>query len=293
MDIQAILDRAATLKIAVIGDLILDHWIYGECHRISPEAPVPVVCKTGSSITLGGAGNVFMNLIGLGVDAELYCNYDGPMIGGYYDKIHCNEYPCAKKTRVMCGNHHMLRIDDEITENQIEWNQYNQFSWWETLMNKFEEYDVIVFSDYHKGVCSDSVINTIMEFVHITKTKGKEILTVVDTKRAFNRYHGASVIKCNEHESENLLLNSTWTIVTLGSKGMMFSGKNGHQGKVAGIDVPIIDVCGAGDTVTAAIAACLSGYPAIETVCEFANLAASIVCRYPGVYPIKKEDLLS
>lgn len=316
MDVKRILDRAATLKIAVIGDLIVDHYIYGTVDRISPEAPVPVVKVTDKRTTLGGAGNVFMNLLNLGVDVELFCNYNNPDKVKFWDhgdslsnRIHCNLYPHSKKTRVVCGNQQMIRVDEELdtTANDWQWQAFKHMSWWEYLMNKSSEYDAFVISDYGKGVVSDSVINTLIDYQFINRENGKHSPVIVDAKRRFDRFRGAYCVKANDkevtddtiHACVNAYQNNIF-IKTLGEHGIEWYTDRTHLMEkkdtiVKGIPVNIVDVCGAGDTVTAALAICLSSAREevvdIKQACEFANMAAAEVCKHPGVYPIRKEDI--
>lgn len=293
INIDEILTRASKLKIAVIGDLIIDQYVFGDVTRISPEAPVPVLVKnTESKTCMGGAGNVFMNLVNLGVDVDLFCNFNQLSFwpDEYDNKIFCNNYPAAIKTRVMSGSHHMLRIDNEIMPDQIEWHTFKQLSWWSYLEEHFGEYDCIVMSDYGKGVLSDSLINAVMELAHHYGT-----LVVVDAKKEFHRYNGAMVIKCNKSEweaSDRKFGRSLWTIVTCGEAGISLYDKEGSGEGINGIPVPIVDVCGAGDTVTAVLAMAFTAHQSMWDACVLANIAASEVCTHSGVYPITKEDLI-
>lgn len=147
--IEDILERASKLKIAVIGDLIIDQYIFGDVTRLSPEAPVPVLNRTETKTCMGGAGNVFMNLINLGVDADLFCNFNQTPFWdvSLMDKIFCNNYPAAIKTRLMSDQHHLLRVDNEIMWDAIEWHTFSQLSWWKHLQDQFGEYDCIVLVD--------------------------------------------------------------------------------------------------------------------------------------------------
>lgn len=301
MDLDSILEKASKLKIAVIGDLIIDHYIYGKANRLSPEAPVAVVEPFEEEIKMGGAGNVFMNLMELtGVD--LYCNalsnhpFDG--IPGF----NFNYYPCSRKTRIMSGNHHMLRIDRESEESQIEWLPFKSFEWWEMLQQKFGEYNCIILADYHKGVLSDSLINAIIELA-----KHYNIPVIVDAKKQFGRYRGATVIKCNEKEYKNMdrcsrmghtaeqaaqALDIKWFVVTQGEGGICFFSCDGDGQGIAGYPIKLIDVCGAGDTVTAILAMVIAADETIRDAIDLANIAASEVVQHSGVHPITKEELI-
>jgi D-beta-D-heptose 7-phosphate kinase/D-beta-D-heptose 1-phosphate adenosyltransferase len=298
MDINSILERASKLKICVIGDLIEDLYVYGSVDRISPEAPIPVLFQTGTKQSMGGSGNVFLNLWNLGVNVDLYCNFDhrrGVFWDlEYVDNIFTNDFPHAIKTRFVSNNHQLLRLDRELTADEIIWHSTKNFSFWPTLLERVELYDAFVIIDYHKGVCSDSVINTIIEYSHIT---GKKV--IVDTKKDFHRYSGAYCIKCNNKEAtilnkEEWLRNHkimTW-IVTEGEKGISYYTTASSGGR-KGIHVTIQDVCGAGDVVTAMLAIVMSEEACnIGDAISLANIAASESCKFPGVFPVTKELLI-
>lgn len=305
MKINELLKKTPDLKIAVIGDFIEDRYIYGDVTRISPEAPVPVVHKTNQISRAGGAGNVFMNLVNLDVHADLYCFSSdrflmATLFGGYTSQVWLHPGVNSIKTRVMCGNHQIIRIDEELKKDEIEWHAFKQIDWWTNHLEKnFGEYNAIVMVDYHKGVLSDSLINAVMELAN-----HYEIPVVVDAKRDYRRYSGAFIIKCNRSEyeaipknSDNLLhygrkgIKVDNLVVTVGEQGISIYHEDTGEG-IDGYPINIVDVCGAGDTVTALLAAATAaGYGVLEA-CEIANVAASEVCRHPGVYPITKEDLI-
>lgn len=301
INIDEVLERASKLKIAVIGDLIIDQYVFGDVTRVSPEAPVPVLNRTTTKTCMGGAGNVFMNLINLGVDADLFCNFNQLAFWdeSFMDKIFCNNYPAAIKTRVMSGQHHLLRVDNEIMPDAIEWSTFKQLSWWEHLQDQFMEYDCIVLADYHKGCLSDSLINAVMELATHYK-----IPVVVDAKKDFQRFSGATIIKCNKKEWEaatSQIIGSPdrtrfsfaeWNVVTCGEAGISLYDNNGNGEGVNGIPIHLVDVCGAGDTVTAVLAMAFCSDESMWDACELANIAASEVCQHSGVYAISKEDLI-
>lgn len=320
MNITKILDQASKLKIAVIGDFIEDRYLNGSVDRISPEAPVPILLNPTLTSAAGGAGNVYRNLCNLGVTTHLYCNaliagdpndpFNSEILQHDNGVAFVNENTHAIKTRLMAGSHHILRYDEEITSDQIEWLTFKNFAWWEELQNNVAGYDCIVFSDYGKGVVSDSLINGVME---LALKYGVPV--VVDAKKDFQRYKGATVMKCNKKEwdakdgrkSPDDFKN--W-VVTLGANGMFYyDPKDTSITHIEGIPVNIVDVCGAGDTVTAVIAMIIGMSLLNQTLlsieehgklvenpiviaCELANIAAAEVCSHPGVYPITKEDLV-
>lgn len=303
MSTQEILDKASKLKIAVIGDYMLDRYIFGDVDRVSPEAPVIILNKKGQRESLGGAGNVFMNLIGLGVDAYLFS------CGGYSESdavfIHPGRVPV--KTRIMSGNHHILRIDEEdIDPKYID---YDEVYWREDFEKLFSlGLDAVIFSDYHKGMISTSIARTI-----ITMCNDNNVPVIVDAKREFGKYNGATVIKCNRKAFVDILhqfdiksldvrkmFECKYFVETMGEMGISvyYEGIDGTDQPFEdgeGFDSPkvdIVDVCGAGDTVTAVMALIYAVGLPITTAAEMANKAAAETCRHPGVYAITKEDLL-
>lgn len=311
LNLDDLLTRAKSLKIAVIGDLIQDVYLYGDVERISPEAPIPVVKYTHTTTTMGGAGNVFMNIYNLVPETDLYCFHTGPAFWGpeVHDRIFVHNFPSAKKTRIMSGQHHMLRVDEELAGNEMEWTPFRNISWWKTFeQNLFDKrYDAIVLSDYGKGVLGDSVIQGVIELaLHYNMP------VIVDAKKDFYRFEKATIVKCNGKEWDNYVPPYTtvadgyWgsgteycdrngvdnLVVTIGSRGMFCYDKllNKHFDPTS---TTIVDVCGAGDTVTAILAIMRALGQTIEDSCKLANLAAAEVCKYPGVTPITEEMLLN
>src|SRR5262245_3868204 len=147
MTIQRILELAKGKKIAVIGDLIIDRYVNGEVNRISPEAPIPVMSNIVTTERLGGAGNVLMNLENLGVEAYLYCIHAKPMtLRIHSDNIYAHIGTHSIKTRFVHKNHQLLRVDDELPYEVLEWYTFKQFNWWAHLQEFFNTYDCIVFA---------------------------------------------------------------------------------------------------------------------------------------------------
>lgn len=293
MNLNTILLEAGKKKIAVIGDLIEDVYIKGTVDRISPEAPIPLLVQKEQYTTLGGAGNVWKNLVSLGVDAHLYCNCNIWSQDLINDNIHINSYPHARKIRMVAGTQQLLRVDLETPYDAIEWHAFNKFSWWRELEDHFGEYDCIVMVDYFKGVLSDSVINGVLE---LATYNNKPV--VVDTKKAFERYHMATVLKCNKKESEQGNLSkwpnvAKWRVVTNGEYGISVYNQDGSGEGSKGYPVNIVDVCGAGDTVTAILSIMIAiDREKILPAIDLANIAASEVCQHFGVVPITKETLI-
>jgi rfaE bifunctional protein kinase chain/domain len=285
--IQELLDKAPKLKIAIIGDVIIDKYIIGDVERISPEAPVPVLIQQSSYYKFGGAGNVYCNLKNLGVDTYIFTTGEYNFLADDFF-IHPGKTPI--KTRIMSGNHHLLRIDEEDSPSYV---QYDDVAWRHDFETLLPSLDCVIFSDYHKGSIDITTAQTI-----INSCNEKGIPVIVDAKKDFHKYKYATIVKCNNKEASNIsvircredfIIN--YFIVTLGSSGISLHSSKG-QDVFLGHKVNIIDVCGAGDTVTAIIAFAFSCGLNIMEATELANKAAAEVCKHAGVYAITKEDLL-
>ncbi|AYL95263.1 D-glycero-beta-D-manno-heptose-7-phosphate kinase [Mucilaginibacter celer] len=305
-------------NILLIGDLMIDHYIYGTASRLSPEAPVPVVNISNESTTLGGAGNVLKNLVALGANVHVAgitgCDDMGAKLmdllleegGGNHSIIKDNSRATTVKSRVLVGNHQMLRLDKEVTNSlsgAIEKSLYNK------VMRFIDFADVIIFSDYNKGVFS-SVLT--QRFIKAARQAGKKVL--VDPKGAdFTKYKGASVIKPNRKElaeaakvdhintidqlriAADVIFKQTDAdnlVVTLSEQGMVVLSRDSH------IALPVeatevFDVTGAGDTVLATMAYFLALNLPLADACTLANHAAAIVIKHLGSATTTIEEILS
>jgi D-beta-D-heptose 7-phosphate kinase/D-beta-D-heptose 1-phosphate adenosyltransferase len=302
--IQQIVKRPP--RIAVVGDYIEDRYILAEVTRISPEAPVPVARKIEEKLSHGGAGNVWATLTNLGCDAILFCDGTKEYWGEDNKQVFFNQNTHSVKTRVMSGNHHLLRIDEEPQENEILWGTFQSLDWAVEFVNRIEnkEFDCVVIADYHKGVVSKSVAEMVVAYC-----QDFNVPCVVDAKKDFGRFAGATVLKCNQKEANEI--EDIWAVIKDLSLRQFFitTGENGidlykaeagsrHPYRTGGRKIPIVDVCGAGDTVTSIIAICMSlpnsagVWYDIDTVADLANFVASEACKYPGVYLVTHEDLL-
>jgi rfaE bifunctional protein kinase chain/domain len=283
MTIHKILTRTPDLRIAVVGDLILDNYINGTIDRISPEAPVPVLHVKSTKNNWGGAGNVVENLRGFGCQISFFYDQQNTVI----------------KTRVMSGSHHILRMDEEDEPKWMRWDDLDIGLAYGIENNKF---DCVVISDYGKGMISQEVADNIIQ---LCNTKG--IPTVVDTKFQHNNFFGCTTLKCNSKEwsavtkrgdfsDKHIFLNIgniNHLVITNGECGIQYFVNSERQiyGDTGSRKIDICDACGAGDTVTAVLAVMQALKQPIDDACELANIIAAEVCRHPGVYPITKQDL--
>lgn len=319
-DLNKIFDSFNKLKVLIIGDLMLDVYYWGDVSRISPEAPVPIVAVSKKESRLGGAGNVALNVQAMGA-TPILCSIVGNDANGKHllhilkekklsaDGIIVSENrPTTTKTRIIAGNHHMVRIDDE-TEEYIGDKTTRKLLAQIQKFIKESKINVIIFEDYDKGVISSSLIAEV-----ITLAKKHSILTVVDPKkRNFTAYREVTLFKPNLNElrqglkvdvqSENLKQIQTVTeqlrknqkiesvLVTLSEQGVFINSD--EEKKLVPAHVRnISDVSGAGDTVVSVAALCCALHLPLFETAFLSNLAGGQVCEKTGVVPVDKKQLL-
>lgn len=288
--------------IMVIGDIIVDRYIFGSVSRISPEAPIPVVKVDKIEDRPGGAANVAMNIASLdrrpimisasGIREEF-------SIYGFRE-IDWNVFWEADrqptiKHRIICDGHHIARYDiEETTKIKLKTE--------ECILNRMElkapQCNAIVISDYGKGVITGRIINTAIELKKIY-----EIPIFVDTKQHMMMYAGVDIITPNIHEYEKhtdpvirtILKSGTNIVVTMGPGGIaLVQEKPEFKAKFPTLAKQVVDVTGAGDTVLAALAVFLSTKDQenmIEEAIEFANNAAAIVISKTGTSTVTLDEI--
>ena len=317
MDFKALFEGFNKKNILIIGDAMIDAYMWGEVNRMSPEAPVPVVEVKKHENRLGGAANVALNLKALGANPILCSIVGTGNKGSLFLKLmqeaklstagilSKQERKTTVKTRVIANNKHQLRIDEEETSSILDSNEFLQLS--ESLMNNI---DVIILQDYNKGVLTTEVIRKVIEFAN-----KKGILTIVDPKKQnFNSYKNCTIFKPNlaeikagmniDFNADNLseiekvstelrtTLNTKGILLTLSERGICINSKYGFKHSPA-FKREIIDVSGAGDTVIAVASLCLASGLKYTDLSILSTLAGGIVCEEVGVMPINKEKLLS
>lgn len=309
-------------KILIIGDVMLDSYMFGNVNRISPEAPVPIVDILSTQHKLGGAANVASNIKSLG-GTPILCSVigndeKGSIFLSELDKMKISiDYIIKSKTRVTTNkiriignNHQMIRLDEEI-KNNLNFEDKNRIISEIINILSNEKIDCVLFQDYDKGILDNTIISTIT-----TKANNLNIPIIVDPKKKnFSNYNNITLIKPNLKEfleglnvnlincNENELIFGTEilhkrgieiVLVTLSENGMFISYKKDGKTikkKLYGIPRNIVDVSGAGDTVISVVAMLINNID-IEDMAMMANVAGSIVCEEVGVVPIDKEKLL-
>jgi D-beta-D-heptose 7-phosphate kinase / D-beta-D-heptose 1-phosphate adenosyltransferase len=314
--IQEIEDKWASKRLLVVGDVMLDKYLWGEVGRISPEAPVPVVRATHQSRQPGGAANVAMNISKLGAQAEVI-GFTGGDEGerlliesmrehGVSPKFVVSEgFPTITKQRILCGQQQMLRLDNERVGVRSQ-DDYDRLL--ESVKAHLPGCDAVVLSDYAKGVLTPEICRSIID-----AARRLHIPVLVDPKTAdFSRYRGATTVCPNLGELSralnldardlDVLLNAAEVLVqdldlefltaTLGEKGIALV-RPGNRFLAPAVARQVFDVSGAGDTVIAVLALCMASGLKPETAVGLANIAAGIVVGKVGTVPVQKHELLA
>jgi len=312
-----LLKKIARLRILVIGDVMLDHYIWGDATRISPEAPVPVVDIARDSWTAGGAANVALNIASLGAHCAVAgffgSDRDGAKLAEilHEKKIRTLATPgrgmTIVKTRVLVQHQQLCRLDRESPPNDYAVTNGDLEA---LLAPEIRACDAVVFSDYAKGLLTDELVARATKLAHAA---GKFVALDPKPKRPL-AFHGLDLITPNKRESLQLA-GVTWAphekfpagevcarlheryatknlVITLGEDGMLLS----HRGKILKT-IPtaareVYDVSGAGDTALAALTLALTAGAPLETAAHFANAAAGVVVGKLGTATVTPQELI-
>lgn len=309
-------DRFPSARVLCIGDVMLDRFIYGAVDRISPEAPIPVISVQADDAMPGGAGNVVRNILALGAHATFISVIGDDkaardlttMIGQEkgllpYLLVETGR-TTTQKTRYIAGDQQMLRADRETREPIRDIVQHQIL---EIATAEIPNHDVVVLSDYGKGVLTREVIQGVIAQAH---THGKPVL--VDPKgRNFSIYEGAFVITPNLHELAYATARDTlkekdlgaaatqlmeqhhfeYVLVTRGKEGMTLISKNGEMTHIPAQAREVYDVSGAGDTAMATLAVAYGAKLPLSDAASLANVAAGIVVGKVGTAVVHAADI--
>ena len=320
MDFEKLFQDFTQLKVAVIGDVMLDTYWWGNVDRISPEAPVPVVAVTKREHRIGGAGNVALNVASLGASVSMISvlgkDDDGEQLTALLQQhnintqylVHSEHRITTNKIRIISRNQHMMRLDAEMADDMTTADE-------DRLLYAFENYiaaenpAVVILEDYNKGVLTENVIKKI-----IVLCKHHHILTAVDPKRKnFFAYEGADIFKPNLKEVKdglNILrddinisvlkdmhllleqrLQHLISLITLSEKGVFYQQED--EAAILPTHIrSIADVSGAGDTVIAVAALVFVATGNARLMAEMANIAGGLVCEEVGTVAIDKKLLI-
>lgn len=306
--------RSYQPNILVIGDLMLDHYLWGKCERISPEAPVQVVDIQEETTVLGGAGNVINNLLSLGANVSVLSvigeDENGKELlamlqksGANADKIiKQGKRKTSKKSRVIASHQQIIRYDSETKEDINKQSEKRLLSAYEKIV---EEFDAILLSDYGKGVLTQTLTCKLIQ-----KAKEKTKLILVDPKGDdYSKYTGATLITPNKKEAslaskidivDMMSLHKAGTflktackldyaIITLSEDGMAIFGE--EVTKIPTIAREVYDVTGAGDTVLASFGYALACGLGIKQAAYFATSAAAVVVGKLGSATVSLDEI--
>jgi len=318
--IREIFKSFNNLNVLIIGDVMIDSYMWGKVNRISPEAPVPIISVNKKEKRLGGAANVALNIQAMGANPIL-CSVIGIDYEGqaFLDLLKAQKLSqkgilksrdriTTQKTRVIGNNHQLLRIDEEIEED-IAPAETQQLITLISYIIQHDKIDVILFEDYNKGLITPKLISKVVE---LARSKG--IPTCVDPKKKnFNAYKGVTLFKPNLKElREGLKLDISsdninelqraissfrvkqkfdTALVTLAEKGVLINSRSEKNHTPAHIR-SIADVSGAGDTVISIAALLVALHVNPIVMAAISNLAGGLVCEQIGVVPVNKEQLL-
>ncbi|MFA5574868.1 MAG: PfkB family carbohydrate kinase [Brumimicrobium sp.] len=321
MELETLFEKFNQARIVVLGDVMIDSYLYGKVSRVSPEAPVPIINFKKEEQRLGGAANVALNLLSLEAKVSMVTVIGDDNDGNSLLTLLKNEGISTKgvvrsknrqttvKERVVGNHQQLLRIDKEQT-NDISFDEENQLLEELEVLLK-EGQDAIILQDYNKGVLTERLISEV-----VALAKKYHTYTTVDPKlKNFLAYKGVTLFKPNLKElSEGLQmkidfardresfdvaiqkldaeLGADLLFVTLSEYGVYIQAKQDKH-YIEAHKRNIHDVSGAGDTVISVATLCLCAGLSPKSLAKMANLAGGIVCEYSGVVAIQKEQLLS
>lgn len=320
MNFEDLFSGFAKRKVAIVGDVMLDTYWWGNVERISPEAPVPVVALRKKELRVGGAANVALNTVSMGAQTTIFSiigkDDDGKELMRLLSEnnidtsgvLASDQRITTNKTRVMSRNQQMMRLDAEMTsdiDTSLE----------DALLQKINNYfangkpDVLIFEDYNKGVLTPRLIAALIKLC-----KEHNVVTTVDPKKKnFLSFKGVTIFKPNLKEIKeglNLLVDAVdvsslkdmhaalqeklghqISFITLSEKGVFY--QDGEDMKIIPTHIRnIADVSGAGDTVIAVASLVYASTHNMHLSAEMANIAGGLVCEEVGTAPINRQKLL-
>jgi len=315
---KSIISKFSKAKILVVGDLILDEFIWGSCSRISPEAPVPVVWAERESYMPGGSSNVASNIralkgnvyiagvVGLDQRAEKLIELlsaEGVTTEGI---ITDPSRPTTLKTRIIAGHQQVVRVDREKVDYLTPSILKDIVSYAEKTISRV---DAVIIEDYGKGVITPALLKPIIKCAQ----KNKKIIMVDPKEEHLLYYKGVTSLTPNNYEAsavtgikikgdktlkaagEKILkqLKSESVLITLGEKGMCLFEKNGKVTHISTAAQEVFDVSGAGDTVISVFTLALTCGASLRDAARIANIAAGIVVGKVGVAVVNQKELIN
>ena len=316
--IESFFNKIHTIRCLVVGDLMLDEYLWGKAERISPEAPVQVVDVVREELRLGGAGNVANNLSELGVLVAV-CSVVGDdengraLLAAFNNKGIATDAifsdaarRTSRKTRVVAAHQQIVRIDRESRMPLSEEIEQKVCDW---ISSKADSFNVILLSDYLKGVLTPKVISTA-----ITAARKAGIPVLIDPKGTdFARYNGATILTPNRKEAEaasGIAIGDTdslvraagvimervgleYLLITRSEEGMSLFSKAFDPVHIPTVAREVFDVSGAGDTVLATLAAGMAARLGIAEAARLANISAGIAVSKLGTSTVTPTEIIN
>lgn len=312
-DARTLFERAGACRILVVGDLMIDEWIWGTVARISPEAPVPVVAVADHSFTLGGAGNVANNLrawqsavafagtVGNDAFAE---QVRGLLAGEQIDVagiFTVADRPTTRKTRIVAHNQQVVRADWESTQPLAPADRARLVGF---VRERASQCGAVILSDYAKGLLSRDVVEAASACP----------LVLADPKpQNISIFTGVTCVAPNVAEASAMtgividgeaaleraglrlleMLDCRYAVITRGEHGMALFGRNGERLAIPSVARTVYDVSGAGDTVIAMLALALACGAPVEQAMQLANFAAGVVVEKLGTATASPEEIVA
>jgi len=316
--LRPLLKKISNIRILVIGDVMLDHYVWGDATRISPEAPVPVVDIARDTWTAGGAANVALNISSLGASCAVAGFIGADEAGAKLREIlHARKITTIAtpgsaatilKTRVMVQHQQLCRLDREAPPDSyvVDPARAEQL-----LKREIGQCDAVILSDYAKGILTDALVARVTNLAHAAK---KLIALDPKPKRKL-AFHGLDVMTPNKRESLQLagmepvphkpfpaaevcarlhaLYGTKHLVITLGEDGMLLSSDGKIVKQIPTAAREVYDVSGAGDTALAGLVVALAAGADLETAAHFANAAAGVVVGKLGTAIVTPDELIS
>ncbi len=320
MNFEQLFTGFQSIRVAILGDVMLDTYWWGSVDRISPEAPVPVVALKNKELRVGGAANVALNTASLGAKTTMIsiigADTDGEQllqllkekqIDTSYIRSVSNRVT-TNKTRIMSRNQQMMRLDAEITTDIDEATENILIEQVKNCLDQ-QQPQVLIFEDYNKGVITERIIQVVT-----TMCKERNVIIAVDPKKKnFLSYKEVTIFKPNLkevkeglnlsvdhidlsslqqiHERLQQHLHHQISLITLSEKGVFYQDETSH--KIIPTHIRnIADVSGAGDTVIAVTSLCYAATRDMHLAAEMANIAGGLVCEQVGTAAIDRNRLL-
>ncbi|MBL0883146.1 MAG: carbohydrate kinase [Chitinophagaceae bacterium] len=320
MNFEQLFTGFQSIRVAILGDVMLDTYWWGSVDRISPEAPVPVVALKNKELRVGGAANVALNTASLGAQTTMIsivgADSDGEQLLQLLKDKHIDtsyirsvsNRVTTNKTRIMSRNQQMMRLDAEITTDIDEATENILIEQVKNCLDQ-QQPQVLIFEDYNKGVITERMIQTVTALC-----KERNVIIAVDPKKKnFLSYKDVTIFKPNLKEVKEGLnlsvdridlsslqqihkrlqqhLHHQISLITLSEKGVFYQDETSH--KIIPTHIRnIADVSGAGDTVIAVTSLCYAATRDMHLAAEMANIAGGLVCEQVGTAAIDRDKLL-